>query len=210
MAVHSQEEPLELGFEVGGEDGLADGGADLVEGPEAAPVEFIGRRGDRPVVDGAVDIDQLPLATTVEDILPHPLRLEVGDAEFFVHLTQQGLFRRLTIVDMPAHTGIPLARLDILPLRTALQIDLATGIEHMEMDHRMEQTGTVMTLATGGRAHHRAILIDYRKTFLAIVFHTLLILFDRAKIGSFCESAKHSAEVCLEITGKLTIFAADF
>ena len=210
MAVHSQEEPLELGFEVGGKDGLADGGADLIEGPETAPVEFIGRGGDRAVVDGAVDIDQLPLSTTVEDILSHPLRLEIGDAELFAHPTQQGLFRRRTIVDMPAHTGVPLARLDLLPLRTALQVALATGIEHMEVVRRMEQTATVMTLATGGRAHHRAVLIDQRETFLAIVFHTLLLLFDRAKIGSFCESAKHSAEVCLEITGKITIFAADF
>ena len=35
-----QEEPLELALEVGGEDLLADGGADFLKRPEAAAVEF--------------------------------------------------------------------------------------------------------------------------------------------------------------------------
>ena len=42
MISRLQEESGEFGFEVGGEEVLAEGGADLVEGPEAATVEFVG------------------------------------------------------------------------------------------------------------------------------------------------------------------------
>ena len=145
-----KKEALELALEVGGEDVVADGVADLLKGPEAATVEFVGRGAYGTVVDGLVDIDELALPEAVEDVLADGLWLEVGDAELFAHLALQGLFWGLAVVDMSAYGCIPLAGLNILPRRALLEIDFATRVEHMEMDDGMQQMGTIMANATGG------------------------------------------------------------
>ena len=71
---------LELAFEVGSEDTLADGVANLLHGPEAATVEFLSRGADSAVVDGAMNIDEFALTLTLEHILADELWREFGDA----------------------------------------------------------------------------------------------------------------------------------
>jgi hypothetical protein len=40
---------------------------------------------------------------------------------------------------MASHSGVPLAGLDILPFRTLLEVNLTSRVEHMEMNHRVQQ-----------------------------------------------------------------------
>ena len=149
-AISLQKEALEFAFKVGGEDVLTDGFTDLLKTPETAAVEFVGRGVYRTVVDGLMDIDEFALTSAGEDVLPNELRLKGRDAQFFAHLTLQGLFGGLTIVDVSAYSRIPLSWLDILPVWALLQIDFATRIKHMQMDYGMQQMGTIMANATGG------------------------------------------------------------
>ena len=150
---------------------MTDGGAYLVKRPETAAVEFFGRGTDGAVVSGAVDIDELSFPTAVEDVLPYPLGLKVGDAEFFADLSDQGLLRGLAIVEVAAHGGVPLAGLDVFPGGTLLEVDLTLGVEHMEMDDGVQQSGAVVALAPCGCTDHSALLVDNRKTFGFIVLH---------------------------------------
>lgn len=59
---------MELALEVRREEALADGGTDLVEGPEATSVQFFVRGADGAVVGRAVHIDQFSLAGAVENV----------------------------------------------------------------------------------------------------------------------------------------------
>lgn len=56
------EDGLELLLKVWGEDGLADGGLDFGDSPEAAAVELRWRRRDGAVVGGGEDMDELALS----------------------------------------------------------------------------------------------------------------------------------------------------
>ena len=71
---------LELAFEVGSEEALADGVTNLLHGPETATVEFFGRGTDSTVVDGAMDIDEFALTLALEHIFADELWREFGDA----------------------------------------------------------------------------------------------------------------------------------
>ena len=82
-----QEEFGEFALEVGGEEVLAEGLADFVEGPEAASVEFFCRGFDGAIVDGTMHINQFALSTALEDVLPYPFWGEVGDAKFLTYLS---------------------------------------------------------------------------------------------------------------------------
>jgi hypothetical protein len=70
---------------------------------------------------------------------------------------------------MPSYSRVPLARLDILPIRALLQIQFAFGIEQMQMDHRVQQSRTIMALAASCRAYGISVGIHYREYLLFIV-----------------------------------------
>ena len=82
-----QKEFLELTLEIWRENVLANGRADLIKRPEATTIEFFGRRMHRPVVEGTVDIDELPFSKTYKDILPYPFRHEVSDTKFLAYFS---------------------------------------------------------------------------------------------------------------------------
>ncbi len=62
----------------------------------------------------------------------------MGYTKLFAHLSAECCGNILTIIYVPAHCGIPFARLYILPQRTTLKIEPATAIEKMQMHHRMK------------------------------------------------------------------------
>ena len=74
------EKSLEFAFEIRREYALAYGSADLLDTPEATSIKLWGRGTDGTVVNRLVDINELTLSEALEDILPHPLWHEVGDA----------------------------------------------------------------------------------------------------------------------------------
>ena len=111
--------------------------ADFVHSPEASAVEFFLRRMYLTVVNGTIHVNQFALPLAVEDIMSDMLWCEIGDAQFFSDFTPKCLFRRFAIIQMPSYRRIPFTRLDILPLRAALQIDLTTTVKHMQMNHGM-------------------------------------------------------------------------
>ena len=153
------EEAEELLLEVGSEDVAADGGANFGDGPEATTVEFGGRK-DGTVVGGAEDVDQLALAVALKDIAKKKLRSEIGNIQFLAHLATEGRMEVLAKVDMSANGSVPASGLDVLPHGTLLEEELATTIENMKMDDRMEEFSPAVTFASRGFAHYPALLID--------------------------------------------------
>ena len=135
---------------------------DLFKTPEAASVQFV-RGRDRAIVGRAVDKDQFPFAGGLENIVCDSLGSEIGDAQLFAHFASEGLFHTLTQVHMPAHGCIPFAWLDVFPYGTLLQIELALGVEYMQVDHGVQQFAPVVAFAPGGRAQDVALLVDHGK-----------------------------------------------
>ena len=129
---------LDLALEVGGQDVLSNGGANLVKSPEAAAVEFVIGGVDLSVVNGTEDIDQLPLPQTLEDVHPQSLGREDGDAEFLAHLSEEGFLGRLAVVDVSADGCVPLPWLDVFPFWALLQVELTCAVEHMQMHHGVQ------------------------------------------------------------------------
>ena len=71
---------------------------------------------------------------------------------------------------MSAYGRIPFAGLDILPVGTLLQIQLALGVKNMQVHHGMQQHTAAMALATGGGGKDVALLVHYGKHLLLVVF----------------------------------------
>lgn len=139
--------------------------------PEAATSQLYIRRAHKSIVGGSVDIDQFALTTAVEDVLIYKLRLETGDAKFFADFAVQGLLWCLAKVYMATYSGVPLAWLDVFPLRALLQIELATRVEDMQVDDGVEQARATMALATSGRAYDTTRLVNDWEYLLVIVVH---------------------------------------
>ncbi len=167
----TQEEPLELAFEVGGEEVLAEGLADFLHRPEAAAVELVLGGVDGGIVGGAVDIDQLGFALALKYILANELGCEVCDAQFFAHFAEECLPGCLAEVDVPADGCVPLAGLDVLPLRPLLQIYVATCVEDVQVDNGMQQVRAAVALAARCLSDYRSLSIDDGEQLLLIVFH---------------------------------------
>ena len=166
-----QKEVLEFTFEIGGEEFLADGIADFIHSPESATVEFFLRGMNLSVVAGAVDIDQFALPTAVEDVLPDMLGREIGDAQLFADFPTECFFGCLAIIQMTAYGRIPFPGLDILPFRTALQIDFSATVKDMQMDYGMQQPRTIVAFTTRGLTYDVSRIIDYRENLFTIIFH---------------------------------------
>ena len=66
----------------------------------------------------------------------------------------------LAEVDMSANGSVPASGLDVLPQGTLLEEELATTIENMKMDDRMEEFSPAVTFASRGFTHYPALLID--------------------------------------------------
>ena len=167
----------DFSLKVGCEDPFPDIFPDLFKTPEAASVQFV-RGRDRAIVGRAVDKDQFPFAGGLENIVCDSLGSEIGDAQLFAHFASEGLFHTLTQVHMPAHGCIPFAWLDVFPYGTLLQIELALGVEYMQVDHGVQQFAPVVAFAPGGRAQDVALLVDHGKQFFVIVLLHIIIVVD--------------------------------
>ena len=165
------EEPPVLALKIRCEHSPTDIFRYLIGRPKTTAIEFLGARTDVAIVDTAVDIDELTLALTLEDIVTEALGGEIGDAEFLADLALQGPLDVLTEVDMSADGGIPLSRLDILPVGTALKIEIATAVEYMKMDHGVENLTAVVGMAARDGSENVARLVDDGQLFVWIISH---------------------------------------
>ncbi len=143
----ASEELLVFRFKIGREDTLPHVGGYLVRCPKAPAIKLIGIWSDWAVIDSLVDIDELTLTVTLEDIASEAFRLKVHHAEFFADLTCQSLGDILAESDMAAGGRIPATRLYVLPRRTLLQIKLAGTVEEVKMDDGVQRHGAAMGLA---------------------------------------------------------------
>ena len=75
------------------------------------------------------------------------LGIELYDAQLLARFTPEGFFGRFAVVDVTAYGRVPLAWLNVFPLRPFLQVEGTLGIEHVQVDHRMKQHGASVTLA---------------------------------------------------------------
>ena len=73
---------------------------------------------------------------------------------------------------MASYGGVPLAGLDGLPVRAALQVELSFGVEQMQVYYRVQYLSAVMSLAAKDAAKHVSILIDYGKKLVVVIVHT--------------------------------------
>lgn len=80
-------ELLILVLEVWREDSFPNVVENLLSGPEAPTAELILAWLHRPIIDAPVDIDELALPLTLEDIVAERFGLEVSDAQFLADLT---------------------------------------------------------------------------------------------------------------------------
>ena len=109
---------------------------------------------------------QLPLAGTAEYVALQELGAEVGQADFLARLAAQGFLGRLAAVGMSAHSRVPLAGLDVLPVGTLLQVEFAGGIEHMEVYDRVQPESAAVAFAARGRTHLQPFVVDQRQHFI--------------------------------------------
>ena len=154
------EKTFKLALEIGSEYPLPYGVADFLKSPEAATIELILWGQDGTIIDGAVDVDQFALTLTFEDILSHSYGDKISNTQLLANLSAQSIFGVLAIVNMATDRGVPLARLDIFPFWASLQVDVALGIEHMEMDDGVQQMRTTMTLTTRSLTHDTPLFIN--------------------------------------------------
>ena len=158
-----------LALEIWGENAVADGVDDFSAAPEAAAVEFVAWCGGA-AYGGAVSVYKFALAFAFKYVAAQEPRLEILQSQFLAGLAPQGAEGVLAIVNVAADRGVPFAGLDILPQRASLQVQSSFGVEHVEVDYRMQQSGAAVTLAAGGRAYDVALLIYQRKNLVAVVF----------------------------------------
>ena len=78
------------------------------------------------------------------------LRFEIGNAQFLLHLTTEGLLNALAQIYMTANGSVPLIWLNIFPSGSFLKVQLALGIKDMKMHNGVQQHTAIMTLTTGG------------------------------------------------------------
>lgn len=70
---------------------------------------------------------------------------------------------------MAAYRGVPSSGLDIFPCRSALKIELAAGVEDMQVYYGVEQLASVVTFSAGGGSSDVSLFVYYREHFLIIV-----------------------------------------
>lgn len=140
----------------------------FVEFPETSSVKFITRTYFS-VIYCTVYIHQLTLPFALKDIALQKAGRAGSNTQFFAHLPLQCCRNILAPIDMPTDGRIPLARLYLFPQWTELKIKTAAGIEQMQMDHRMQQSRTTVTLATRSTPHNIAGLINHRQQLCTII-----------------------------------------
>lgn len=165
------EEPLVLALKIRCEHSPTDIFRYLIGRPKTTTIEFLSARTDVAIVDTTVDVDELTLALTLKDVVAEALGGEIGDAEFLADLTPEGLLYILAEVDMSADSGVPLPWLNILPVGTALKIEVATAVEYMKMDHGVENLAAVVGMAARDGSENVARLVDDRQLFVWIISH---------------------------------------
>lgn len=108
------------------------------------------------------------------------LRHEIRHADLLAHLAPQGNERLFPPIHMAAYGRIPPSGLDILPRRTFLQVKLPTGVEQMEVHHRMQQHRPAVALAPRGPADDTSGSIDHREQLFPIIraFHFPTIFYE--------------------------------
>ena len=77
---------------------------------------------------------------------------------------------------MSTHSGIPLAWLDVLPLRTLLQVEFALAVEHVQMHHRMQELAAAVAFTTSGCTCDVSVFINDGEEFFAVIFHCIRVL----------------------------------
>ena len=158
-------------FKVRCQHSLSNSGLQFVEFPETSSVKFI-TRAYFSVIYGTIYIHQFTLPFALKKIALQKAGRAGGNAQFFTHLPLQRSRNILAPIDMPAYGRIPLARLYLFPQWTVLKIKTTTRIEQMQMDHRMQQSRTTVTLATRSTPHNITGLVNYRQQLGTIIaFH---------------------------------------
>ena len=151
-------------LKIWGEHASAYGLTHFLHRPEAAFIHFRGVEVERLAVgDGEEGVYHFTLHLTIVHITEKVLGLVVSEAEFFACFARQRLLHGFAIVHVAAHSGVPLARLDKLVNGTLLQIDVAIGVEHVQMHHRVKQSAPRMTLLSGGFAYHISLFVNNRE-----------------------------------------------
>ena len=67
---------------------------------------------------------------------------------------------------MPADSGVPPERKQILMGAALLEVDLSAAVDYMQMDHRMQQHGASMAPLTGSLCDHGSARLDDRQHLL--------------------------------------------
>ena len=115
--------------------------------PEATAGEFVWVGGYWAVVGGAVDEDKLALTLALEDIMSEGFGREINNAEFLAHFATKGGINVFAEVNVSTGGCVPTAWLYVFPVGTLLQVELATAVEKVEVDHGVEYLGSAVSLA---------------------------------------------------------------
>ena len=172
-------------LEVGCEDAFPQVVIDLFGTPVAATGKFVLARSHLAVIDCEEDPHEFLLAQAFEDIVLDILWCVVGDTQFLTHLAVKSLLDRLAVVDMSATCRVPFVGLDVFPVRSLLQIEVATAIEYVQVYYRMEHLAAIVGFTACDLTEHVAVFVDDGKEFFFVI-HTLFGLFSLLFYFLFC------------------------
>ncbi len=115
--------------------------------PEPTAREFTLIRMYLTIVHHPMRINQFLLPLALEDIRLQLLGIFHLDSQLFPHLTLKRHANVFAQIHMTSTRRIPFARLYVLPFRSSLQIEFALAVEHMEMNHRMQNLASAVRLS---------------------------------------------------------------
>ena len=141
----------------------------FLPGPEPSSVKLVVVRGDGSAVRSPVDIYQFSLAAALEDVAAEELVREGCYAEFLADLAAECLCDGLAVGYVSSAGGVPFAGLYVLSCGWVLEVEVALGVEDVQVDYGMQGHAAAVCVATRDAAGYVSLLIDCGEHLFGVV-----------------------------------------
>lgn len=142
----------------------------LFIGPETTLIYLVMVRADLAIIDDVKGGDQLALTSRLPNILEEePWFGAEAQAQLFVSLTTDSLFKALAIIYVATYGSIPQSGSNIFLHGALLQIKATLQIGNVQVYYWMKCHRSTVTISTGDTAYDITFVVDERKQF-ALVF----------------------------------------
>lgn len=172
---------------------------DFVDCPPSATVEFVRRTDITRLHHRPICVDQFTFALGLEHIATDKHRFKICEPKFFVCFASEGIVNLFTEVNVAADGSVPLSGLDVLPLRSLLQIKSPIRIKHMEVYDRMKQHAPPVTFSPRRLPDNLPLFIYHGKLFPAVILSHYNIFLKLCRWGRYDSSPNWM--ICLSAVG---------